>query len=132
MSSAIVRAVERDLGEVLYALTRALIAGEEPVLAACGLTMWEYAVLSRLSAGDVRRDKTRIIPLLDGLEARGLLRRTPDPDDRRNKVVALTAEGRALAARTRAAIRAMEEELLAGLGAGGRAALREALAAAAG
>ena len=61
------------------------------------------------------RDKTRLIPILDRLEARGLLRRTPDPADRRNRIVALTAAGRELVASCRAGIREVEAELLAGL-----------------
>ncbi len=134
--------MDRDLGALLGALARELAAAETPVLAARGLTMWEYVVLTGLAGGAaptqarladaIRRDKTRLIPLLDGLEARGLLRRTPDPDDRRNRVVALTGAGRSLLAECRAAVRAMEDELLAGLGAPGRAQLRAALAAAAG
>jgi MarR family transcriptional regulator, organic hydroperoxide resistance regulator len=117
--------VDRDLGALLYALTRAVVAAEEPVLRAHDVEMWDYVVLSRLAgaaaptqatlAAAVGRDKTRLIPLLDRLEARGLLRRTPDPDDRRNRIVALTPEGRALVVRCRDGIRAMEDELLAGL-----------------
>lgn len=117
--------MDRDLGALLYALTRAVTAAEEPVLRRHGVEMWDYVVLARLAGGAaptqatlaaaVGRDKTRLIPLLDRLEARGLLRRTPDPDDRRNRIVALTAEGSALFARCRVGIRAMEEDLLAGL-----------------
>lgn len=117
--------MDRDLGALLYALTRAVVAAEEPVLRAHDVEMWDYVVLSRLAgaaaptqatlAAAVGRDKTRLIPLLDRLEARGLLRRTPDPDDRRNRIVALTPEGRALVERCRDGIRAMEDELLAGL-----------------
>ena len=64
-------------------LTRRADALELPVLAAHGLSMWEYVVLSGLVDGPpqtqarlaeaVGRDKTRIIPILDALEARGLL-----------------------------------------------------------
>ncbi|MDT7706985.1 MAG: hypothetical protein QOG20_2592 [Pseudonocardiales bacterium] len=49
---------------------------------------------------------------LDRLEARGPLRRTPDPADRRNRVVALTDAGRDLLGECRACVRALEEELL--------------------
>jgi DNA-binding MarR family transcriptional regulator len=126
--------VDRELGALLYALTRAVVAAEEPVLRAHDLEMWDYVVLNRLAgasaptqatlAAAVGRDKTRLIPLLDRLEARGLLRRTPDPDDRRNRIVALTPEGRALVMRCRDGIRAMEDELLAGLAADDRDGLR--------
>ena len=63
----------------------------------------------------VRRDKTRLIATLDRLEARGLLHRTPDPDDRRNRIVTLTEAGRTLLADCRRDIRAMETDLLSTL-----------------
>ena len=133
--------MDRDLGALLYALTRAVMAAEEPVLRAQGVEMWDYVVLARLADGAaptqatlataVGRDKTRLIPLLDRLEARGLLRRTPDPDDRRNRIVALTQDGRALFERCRDGIRAMEDDLLAGLAPDELARLRELLGRAA-
>lgn len=120
-----------DLGAAFSWLARAMIDAETPVLAAHGLEMWDYAVLSALDEGPaptqaelaagVRRDKTRLIPILDRLEARGLLRRTPDPADRRNRVVALTPAGRDLVAACRVGIRGVEAELLAGLDPGERA-----------
>ena len=90
-----------ELAAAFDRLTRRAVALELPVLAAHDLTMWEYVVLSGLVDGPaqtqarlaeaVGRDKTRLIPILDALEARGLVTRAPDPADRRNKTVALTA-----------------------------------------
>jgi DNA-binding MarR family transcriptional regulator len=107
------------------------------VLAAHDLTMWEYVVLSGLVDGPtqtqarlaeaVGRDKTRLIPILDALEARGLLARTPDPADRRNKIVSLTGPGRALRKAVSTAIRAAEEELLQPLDAAERRTFRALL-----
>jgi len=121
-----------DLGAAFAWLTRALITAEEPVLRAHDVEMWDYSVLASLEGGpaptqselaaSVGRDKTRLIPILDRLEARGLLRRTPDPADRRNRVVALTTEGRELLASCRAGIREVEAELLAVLDPNERAA----------
>jgi DNA-binding MarR family transcriptional regulator len=115
----------RDLGVSFARLTRAMIEAETPVLRAHDVEMWDYAVLAALEDGPaptqaelatgVGRDKTRLIPILDRLEARGLLRRTPDPADRRNRVIALTPAGRELLAACRAGIREVEAELLAGL-----------------
>ena len=51
------------------------------------------------------------------------MRRTPDPDDRRNRIVGLTDSGRALLGACRASIRVLEGELLADLERGERAAL---------
>ena len=81
---------------------------------------------ARLAAA-VGRDKTRLIPILDALEARGLLARSPDPADRRNKVVTLTERGRALRATVSRAIGVAEEELLGPLDAAERRAFRRLL-----
>lgn len=127
----------RDLGAMLYALTRAVMEAEVPVLRGHDIEMWDYAVLSGLEPGaaptqsqlaaEVGRDKTRLIPILDRLETRGLLRRDPDPADRRNRVVTLTDAGRDLLAACRASIRDLEEELLAEVGVAEREALRSTL-----
>jgi DNA-binding MarR family transcriptional regulator len=129
----------RDLGDLLGSLVRVVMERETPLLAERGLDMWEYVVLLRLAGGAaptqaqlaaaVRRDKTRLIPILDRLEGRGLLGRTPDPADRRNRIVALTDAGQALLADCRAAISAMEDDLLAALEPEDAAALRRALEA---
>ena len=60
-------------------------------------------------------DKTRLITLLDALEADGLLTRKPDPDDRRARVIALTPTGRKLHRAARRSIRTMEKRLLSGV-----------------
>lgn len=57
---------------------------------------------------------------LDRLEAGGLIRREPDPDDRRGKLIALTAAGRALVDEVVEAHLANEERLLGGLSAAER------------
>ncbi|HYQ67914.1 MarR family winged helix-turn-helix transcriptional regulator [Actinophytocola sp.] len=112
-----------DLGASFARLTRAMFDAETPILRAHDVEMWDYAVLSALRdeaaptqselAAAVQRDKTRLIPILDRLEARGLLTRTPDPADRRNRVIALTDDGRVVLDACRTAIRAMEEKFLA-------------------
>jgi DNA-binding MarR family transcriptional regulator len=111
-----------DLGALLTRASRRLIEAERPLLAARGLSMWGYIVLSRLARGPaptqlrlaeaIRYDKTRLIGLLDELERDGLITRAPDPSDRRARIVHITAAGRERHAAAVADIRAMEEELL--------------------
>ncbi|MGB2920267.1 MAG: MarR family transcriptional regulator [Mycobacterium sp.] len=106
---------------------RELIAAERPVLAAHGLTMWGYAVLSALDRGAMRTqaalaeainaDKTRIIPTLDELQQRGYIERFPDPDDRRVRLLAITENGRAVKDAAQAEIQRGEERWLAELSA---------------
>ncbi|MGW7257742.1 MarR family winged helix-turn-helix transcriptional regulator [Streptomyces sp. NPDC054834] len=116
------RAPRRDLAEMVVPLLRTLMAAEQPVLDAHGLTMWAYAVLLHLDetpirtqaalADAIRADKTRIIAVLDDLESRGLIRRRPDPNDRRARLLSLSAEGRQLRDTVQSAIQKGEERLL--------------------
>jgi DNA-binding MarR family transcriptional regulator len=111
-----------DLGALFTRVSRRLIEAERPLLAARGLTMWQYVALNRLARGPAPRqlalaeamgyDKTRLIALLDTLEADGLITRAPDPADRRARVVRLTAAGRRRHAAAVKDIRAMEETIL--------------------
>ena len=112
-----------DLAAMFHVLARALIEAEGPVLAANDLTMWAYTVLTALATGPtrtqaalaqaVRADKTRIIPVLDDLQERGLIERRPDPVDRRVRLLAITPAGRRAFTRAQAGIRAGEERVLA-------------------
>lgn len=126
-----------ELGALLTGVVRKVIAGEEPILARHDLTMWDHVVLTALADGPTPtqaelaattgRDKTRLIRNLDRLQERGLVRRTPDPSDRRNKVVELTSAGRRTLESCRTEIAAMEDELLAGLPRADRATFERAL-----
>lgn len=121
-----------DLGVLLHRLTSAVAQRELPLLRAHQIEMWDYVVLGGLEQGSaptqaqlavsVGRDKTRLIQTLDRLEDRALLRRGPDPRDRRNRIVTLTAAGRSVLAACREDIRAMETDLLAHLTPSARAA----------
>jgi DNA-binding MarR family transcriptional regulator len=104
-------------------LTRALIANEEPVLAAHDISMWGYIVLTGLVEQPVRTqaalaqainaDKSRIISVLDELQERGLIQRQPDPADRRVHLLSLTPAGDQLRRSVEARIRRREEKVLA-------------------
>lgn len=114
-----------ELAAQFYRLSRALIAAEEPLLAARGIGMWEYVVLLALgSAGAptqlelsriTGRDKTRLIGNLDALEVAGLVVRTPDPADRRARQVRITVAGRRVTSSCRSAIRRLDDDLMAGI-----------------
>ncbi|MEU6573485.1 MarR family transcriptional regulator [Streptomyces sp. NPDC046805] len=64
-----------------------------------------------------------VTTLVDGLEARGTVRRVPDPTNRRVTRIELTDDGRKTLGEVRAARRSAAEEILAPLTAGQREAL---------
>lgn len=124
-------ATERpDLAAMLYPLVRELIAIEMPILAAHEVSMWGYSVLNALDDTPVRTqsalaeaigaDKSRIIGTLDELQQAGLIERTPDPDDRRVRLLSITPQGRAMRRAVRKDIQAAELQVLDGLPAADR------------
>ncbi len=128
----------RDLAAMMVPVGRALTAGEQPILDAHGLTMWAYVVLVALAdepvrtqaalADAIRADKTRIIPVLDDLQQRGLIERSPDPADRRSHLLSLTTAGQQLHHAARSGIRTYEHRLLDRLSLAERSGLLAALA----
>jgi DNA-binding MarR family transcriptional regulator len=126
-----------DLGALFARITRRLIDAERPLLTELGLSMWGYIALSHLAhapaetqlalAQAISYDKTRLIGLLDELEADGLITRTPDPADRRARIISLTAAGAERHAAARRAIGKMEDDILAGVSAAERTRLRRTL-----
>lgn len=118
-------------------LGRELSRRELPVLEAHGLTMWGYVVLRHLRTDPMRSqtalaaaigaDKSRLIAVLDRLEADGLIERIRDPEDRRARLLAITAHGRSIRDAARRDIRAGEERLLSGFAASDRAAFLRVL-----
>ena len=127
-----------DLAAMMYPLSRSLMAAELPILRAHEISMWGYAVLNALVEQPIRTqsalaqaigaDKTRIIGVLDELQDRALIERTPDPDDRRVHQLAITEAGRALREQVRADIQHGEERLLTRLTPADRRAFLRALA----
>lgn len=67
--------------------------------------------------------RTNFVPLLDGLEARGLVKRKPAPTDRRSHALHLTTKGRALTTRLRARWAEHEQRVRGLIGDEGRAQL---------
>jgi DNA-binding MarR family transcriptional regulator len=115
----------RDLAAMLQPLVRALIEAELPVLARHGITMWGYVVLNALQdapqstqsalAEKIGADKTRIIATLDDLQAAGLIKREPDPADRRARLLSITPAGNGVRREVQGEIQRNEDRLLAEL-----------------
>lgn len=101
-----------------------------------GLTPQQVQLLCALSSGPVgmselsrwlRLGKSGLTGLVDRVERRGLVARTPDADDGRACRIALTAAGEELAGRAHAEVTARIAGMAAGLAAGERAALTDAV-----
>jgi DNA-binding MarR family transcriptional regulator len=112
-----------DLAAMLAPLLRELIAAELPVLKTHELSMWAYSVLLALDESPMRTqaalaeaigaDKTRIIPTLDELQAKGYIERRVDPGDRRVRLLAITESGRTVKNAVQDSIQRGEERWLA-------------------
>ena len=63
---------------------------------------WARVLTLRALAERLLADPPYVTLIVDDLEKRGLVQRTPHPEDRRSKLVALTAPGRAAAERANA------------------------------
>jgi DNA-binding MarR family transcriptional regulator len=102
-----------------------------------GLRWPEYAVLHHLDAQGpiaqrdlalaLRIQPSNLVALLDQLQERELLARSPDPVDRRRHRVELTAPGRRAVKRAREATRRAEGDLLGPLNASERREFRALL-----
>lgn len=91
-------------------------------LAEAGTTPRELSVLAAAApvprpqlglAVVVGLDKTTMVTTVDALERRGLVRREQHPDDRRIRLVAVTAEGRRLVERANAVAEQVQHQVLA-------------------
>ncbi|MCX6503049.1 MAG: MarR family transcriptional regulator [Microbacterium sp.] len=117
--------VGSDLAFLLARANARSLAGAHAALAPFGLKARSYSVLA-LAASDarptqrelsdfLRLDPSQIVALIDDLAARGLVRREPDPADRRVKVVVATVKGRALHEEAYRGAEQAEIETFAGL-----------------
>jgi DNA-binding MarR family transcriptional regulator len=110
------------------------------VFARYGITWGEYLVLAALrrAGPPYRMNPTTLFNSvilssgamtnrLDGLEEMGLIRRLPDPHDRRGRLVELTTKGRELVDKAVVEHLANEERLLGGLSRAERKSLAELL-----
>ena len=112
----------------------ALALASDPAL---GVTQAEAHILAHLhETGETRisdlherfgHRRSTLTSVLDRLEARAQITRRSDPDDRRSFLVALTKQGRTVAAKVHRALLGLERAALANLSATDRARLADAL-----
>ncbi|MGW0561506.1 MarR family winged helix-turn-helix transcriptional regulator [Streptomyces sp. NPDC003016] len=98
----------------------------EELLKPAGITALQYTALTVLerhdgrSAAQLARDSfvtaQSMADMVRALESRGLIRREPNPRNRREKVVLLTDAGRRLLAEYAGPARRLEERMVQGLG----------------
>ena len=108
------------LNQAGYALSNRLAAA----LAELDMSVRVYCVLAKAAEGEHTQgrlaelawmDKTTMVVTLDEMERRGLAERRLSPEDRRVRVVAITAAGRRLLAKADAIVQAVYGEVLAGM-----------------
>ncbi|WP_069164441.1 MarR family winged helix-turn-helix transcriptional regulator [Nocardia altamirensis] len=111
----------------------ALVANRatERALEATGSRRYHYALLAALgefgsiSQADLGRrtniDRSDIVATVNELSDRGFVERSPDPDDRRRKIVTITAAGTDHLAELDERLAGAQDELLAGLSSTDRA-----------
>jgi MarR family transcriptional regulator, lower aerobic nicotinate degradation pathway regulator len=124
-------------GLLIFRLARASAWRLGRSLRESGLRSPEYAVLHHLDAQGpiaqrdlalaLRIQPSNLVALLDQLQERELLARSPDPLDRRRHRVELTAPGRRAVKRAREATRRAESDLLGPLSASERREFRALL-----
>jgi len=128
---------EESLNELFGAVARRLRHSSMEALAPWHVAPSQLRAMSLIAKHETIRpselaDHLRITPrsvteVVDSLEEQDLVRRTPDPDDRRATLVSLTDQGAAVVAAVRAARAAEAETIFGHLGARDRAHLRRIL-----
>jgi DNA-binding MarR family transcriptional regulator len=111
-----------------FLLKRLGFAAKERSLASyeeIGLHPYHHAILLVVGEGSSETqgaiadtlgyDRGQLVGLLDELEARGLVERRRDPEDRRRHIVRLTPEGKQALRKVRALARQIDDDFLAPL-----------------
>lgn len=128
---------EDDLGTLLMRATRGLRHAWAEALEPWGISPHQFRALRAIEGADRPRlgviaDGLCVSPrsateVVDDLETRGLVRRVPDPTDRRATCVELTGEGRRVVGEAHRARHDRAGDHFAALGAGDRAELERLL-----
>ena len=135
------RPLAEHMGWLMSRASHALGAALVESLVPLGLNIRDYTVLIAAERAAVeggprtqlalaqaaRLDKSTMVVAVDALEEGGLVERRPDPKDRRARIVVPTDAGRELLARAEGVALAVEDEVLADLGAEEQRALRDLL-----
>ncbi|MGA7745650.1 MAG: MarR family transcriptional regulator [Candidatus Aquilonibacter sp.] len=119
-----VPAVLREgLGWPLARIAHGFTAAHNEALGPLGLNLRTYAVLATVAGGAIRSqleiaqsvglDKTTLVATIDDLERRAFVLRKADSDDRRARIVEITAAGEALLLQAGETVRATERRVLA-------------------
>ena len=137
-SSAEDRSLTDGVGFLLARASGLLARAGNAALVPFGLRVRSYSVLllaceaaegisQRDLAAVLGLDPSQVVLLVDDLAGAGLVERRPSPSDRRTKLIAATAVGRALRTEAVAAVAAAEEEQLGALPAAERRRLHDLL-----
>lgn len=120
------RSIENELGFVLTQAHTRVFRSVNEALIPLDLHVRTYTVLSIACDGDgvtqraiaagIGLDPSRVVGLVDDLEQRGLVVRTADPADRRNRLITPTAAGRALCEHARRASESATAQVFASVG----------------
>ncbi|MBZ8178280.1 MarR family transcriptional regulator [Corynebacterium poyangense] len=126
--------------EMQFLLARATARGSghaNQALASLGIKVRQYSVLSlacseskltqRELALFLGLDPSQVVGIVDQLQLQGLVERTPDPTDKRSRIISATHKGRQLYQQAQAITHASENHTLAPLTPGERALLLELL-----
>jgi DNA-binding MarR family transcriptional regulator len=103
--------------------------GLKPPQALILITLRDLGPMSQQALGDrLRVDPSNLVAFLNALEDEGLILRRRDPEDRRRHIVEITDLGMERCPACFGPVAALDDQLLAGLSADERDALREMLA----
>lgn len=124
------------LVDLLYALKNKCLASDQEFISRDDVSQSEYQVFLALSRNDAVScqevaEKTGLSPsrvsrILDDMVRDGYLERLENPDDRRQKIIRLTANGRIIMNRIQDYRNSCEQKLLDGLAAGEAETVRKA------
>jgi DNA-binding MarR family transcriptional regulator len=126
-----------ELGFLVSSVRSAIWSSIEAELQPLDITAAQFVVFNSIALGKGRTigefcrllgyDSGAMTRLLDRIENKGLIRRVPNPEDRRSFLLELTPESRAVFPQAKKRVRAVFKRLLAGIDEKQAAVLRQSL-----